>query len=144
MSAATSAGTSVATKGATVRNKLILMAVSTTIVALLAAALAMLVFDLRTFQRYWTDDLMGQADIVARVTAPALAFNDDETARQNLAVLRVRPQILAAAIYAANGTRFASYEAVPGQRFPERAQAPGYRIDGGEVVVFRSIVEKAT
>jgi len=136
-----SAGTSVATKGATVRNKLILMAVSTTIVALLAAALAMLLFDLRTFQRYWTDDLMGQADIVARVTAPALAFNDDETARQNLAVLRVRPQILAAAIYAANGTRFASYEAVPGQRFPERAQAPGYRIDGGEVVVFRSIVE---
>jgi hypothetical protein len=71
----------------------------------------MLLVDLRAFQRYWTDDLMTQADIMARVTAPALAFNDNETARQNLAVLRVRPQILAAAIYTSNGTRFAGYVA---------------------------------
>ena len=84
--------------GGTVRGKLILMAVSTTFVALLAASLAMLLLDLRAFQRYWTDDLMTQADIMARVTAPALTVNDEETARQNLAVLRVRPQILAAAI----------------------------------------------
>jgi signal transduction histidine kinase/ActR/RegA family two-component response regulator len=125
----------------TVRSKLILMAVSTTVVALLAAALAMLVVDLRAFQRYWTDDLVTQADIVARVTAPALAFNDSETARQNLAVLKVRPQILAAAIYNNAGARFASYEAVPGQHFPARAENAGYRIDGGEVVVFRNIVE---
>ena len=124
-----------------VRSKLILMAVATTFVALLAAALAMLLVDLRAFQRYWTDDLMTQADIVARVTAPALAFNDNETARQNLAVLRVRPQILAAAIYNNAGTRFATYEAVPGQHFPAHAETPGYRIEGGEVVVFRNIVE---
>jgi signal transduction histidine kinase/ActR/RegA family two-component response regulator len=125
----------------TVRDKLILMAVSTTMAALLAAALAMLLVDLRAFQRYWTDDLMTQADIMARVTAPALAFNDNETARQNLEVLRVRPQILAAAIYGNNGTRFASYAAVPDARFPEHPQASGYQIDGGEVVVFRNMVE---
>jgi signal transduction histidine kinase/CheY-like chemotaxis protein len=127
--------------GGNVRSKLILMAVSTTFVALLAAALAMLAVDLRAFQRYWIDDLTTQADIVARVTAPALAFNDEDTARQNLAVLRVRPQILAAAIYTVAGTRFAGYEAVPGQHFPDRAEGPGYRIEGGEVVVFRNIVE---
>src|SRR5689334_1994580 len=94
-----------------VRRKLILMAVSTTMAALVAASVAMLLVDLRAFQRYWTDDLMTQADIMARVTAPALAFNDNETARQNLAVLRVRPQILAAAIYTSNGSRFAAYVA---------------------------------
>jgi len=124
-----------------VRDKLILMAVSTTLAALVAAALAMLLVDLRAFQRYWTDDLMTQADIMARVTAPALAFNDNETARQNLAVLRVRPQILAAAIYTSAGTRFASYAAVKDARFPEHPQASGYRIEGGEVAVFRNIVE---
>jgi signal transduction histidine kinase/ActR/RegA family two-component response regulator len=124
-----------------VRSKLILMAVSTTLAALLAASLAMLLFDLRAFQRYWTDDLMTQADIMARVTAPALAFNDNETARQNLAVLRVRPQILAAAIYTSGGARFASYEVAPGQRFPAGPERSGYRIEGGEVVVFRNIVE---
>ncbi|MFJ1466754.1 MULTISPECIES: hybrid sensor histidine kinase/response regulator [Massilia] len=127
--------------GGTVRGKLILMAVSTTFVALLAASVAMLLFDLRAFQRYWTDDLMTQADIMARVTAPALTFNDEETARQNLAVLRVRPQILAAAIYTSDGTRFATYAAAPNQPIPARPAPSGYRIEGGEVAVFRNIVE---
>jgi signal transduction histidine kinase/ActR/RegA family two-component response regulator len=127
--------------GGTVRGKLILMAVSTTFVALLAASVAMLLFDLRAFQRYWTDDLMTQADIMARVTAPALTFNDEETARQNLAVLRVRPQILAAAIYTSDGTRFATYAAAPNQAIPARPAPSGYRIEGGEVAVFRNIVE---
>jgi signal transduction histidine kinase/ActR/RegA family two-component response regulator len=128
-----------------VRRKLILMAVSTTLAALVVASCAMLLVDLRAFQRYWTDDLMTQADIMARVTAPALAFNDNETARQNLAVLRVRPQILAAAIYTSAGTRFAAYVA-PGAaggalQLPPRPQASGYRIEGSELVVFRNIVE---
>ena len=57
-----------------VRSKLILMAVSTTLVALLSTALAMLVFDLRAFQRYWVDDLTAQADIIASVTAPATSM----------------------------------------------------------------------
>jgi signal transduction histidine kinase/CheY-like chemotaxis protein len=131
----------IARDGGTVRGKLILMALATTLVALLAAGAAMLLFDLRAFQRYWTDDLMTQADIMARVTAPALAFNDQETARENLAVLRVRPQILAAAIYAANGSRFATYAAVPNATVPERPAPSGYHIDGGEVTVFRNIVE---
>jgi signal transduction histidine kinase/CheY-like chemotaxis protein len=127
--------------GGTVRGKLILMAVSTTFVALLAASVAMLLFDLRAFQRYWTDDLMTQADIMARVTAPALTFNDEETARQNLAVLRVRPQILAAAIYTSDGVRFATYAAAPNTAIPARPGPSGYRIEGGEVAVFRNIVE---
>jgi signal transduction histidine kinase/CheY-like chemotaxis protein len=127
--------------GGNVRRKLMLMAVSTTLAALVAMALAMLVVDLRAFQRYWTDDLMTQADIMARVTAPALAFNDDSAARQNLAVLRVRPQILAAAIYTSAGARFAAYAPAPGERFPDRPEAPGYRIEGGQVIVYRSIVE---
>jgi signal transduction histidine kinase/CheY-like chemotaxis protein len=101
----------------------------------------MLLFDLRAFQRYWTDDLMTQADIMARVTAPALTFNDEETARQNLAVLRVRPQILAAAIYTSDGARFATYAAAPNQSIPAHPAPSGYRIEGGEVAVFRNIVD---
>jgi signal transduction histidine kinase/ActR/RegA family two-component response regulator len=125
-----------------VRSKLILMAVSTTLVALLSTALAMLVFDLRAFQRYWVDDLTAQADIIASVTAPAIAFNDTASAHQNLAVLRVRPQILSGAIYSTNGTRFATY-VQPGAKveFPARPEAAGYRIERGELVVFRDIVE---
>ncbi len=126
-----------------VRSKLIIMAVSTTFVALLSASIAMLLYDLRTFQQYWVDDLTTQADIIASVTAPALAFNDAKTAQQNLAVLRVRPQILSGAIYSNAGTRFASYalQKSADQGFPDRPGKPGYRIERGELVVVHNIVE---
>ena len=126
-----------------VRSKLITMAVSTTFVALLAAAIAMLLYDLRTFQQTWVDDLSTQADIVAAVTAPALAFNDVKSASQNLAVLRVRPQIVAGAVYTAAGKRFAQYAQQQAQdlSFPDTPGAPGSRVERGELVVVRNIVD---
>ena len=128
--------------GGSVRSKLILMAVSTTFVALLAASLAMLLYDLRTFQQYWVDDLMTQADIIANVTAPALAFNDAKAAQQSLAVLRVRPQILAGAIYGAGGERFAAYTQQSVETvFPASPEKAGYHIERGELVVYHSIVD---
>jgi signal transduction histidine kinase/ActR/RegA family two-component response regulator len=126
-----------------VRSKLIIMAVSTTFVALMSAAIAMLLYDLRTFQQYWVDDLTTQADIIASVTAPALAFNDAKSAQQNLAVLRVRPQILSGAVYTSAGTRFASYaqQQSADLGFPAKPGRPGYRIEHGELVVVHNIVE---
>jgi signal transduction histidine kinase/ActR/RegA family two-component response regulator len=125
-----------------VRSKLILMAVSTTLVALLAASIAMLLYDLRTFKQYWVDDLMTQADIIASVTAPALAFNDAKTAQQNLAVLRVRPQILSGAIYTAAGARFASYaQGTSGATYPAKPGSPGYSIEDGELAVYHNIID---
>jgi signal transduction histidine kinase/ActR/RegA family two-component response regulator len=125
-----------------VRSKLIIMAVSTTLAALLAASIAMLLFDLRAFQQYWVDDLTTQADIMANVTAPALAFNDAQAAQQNLAVLRARPQILAAAVYTGHGLRFASYSQKPGDLvFPDKPGRAGYRIEGGELMIFQPIIE---
>ncbi|MEH6436034.1 hybrid sensor histidine kinase/response regulator [Massilia sp. DD77] len=125
-----------------VRSKLILMAVATTVVALLSAGAAMLLLDLRTFQRYWVDDLTTQADIVATVTAPAVSFNDVTGAAQNLRLLRLRPQIVAAAVYTSNGARFATY-AQPGAEpvFPARPEAPGHRLEQDQLVIFRNIVE---
>jgi signal transduction histidine kinase/ActR/RegA family two-component response regulator len=122
---------------------MILMAVATTLAALLAASVAMLLVDMRMFQRYWVDDLTTQADIMASVTAPALAFNDARAAQQSLSVLRVRPQILAAAVYTATGARFATYvnrdagEAV----FPAKPERPGHRIAHGALEVYHDIVE---
>jgi signal transduction histidine kinase/CheY-like chemotaxis protein len=126
-----------------VRSKLIIMAVSTTFVALLSASIAMLLYDLRTFQQYWVDDLMTQADIIASVTAPALAFNDAKTAQQNLAVLRVRPQILAGAVYASDGSRFASYAQQQGgdPAWPAGPGSVGYRIERGELVAVHNIID---
>ena len=128
--------------GGSVRSKMIKMAVFTTLAALLSASIAMLVLDLRTFQSYWVDDLTTQADIMASVTAPALAFNDASAAQQQLAVLRARPQIVAGAVYANNGARFATYaKAGTEQNLPARPQPGGYRIERGHLEVWHPIVE---
>ena len=126
-----------------VRGKLIIMALSTTFVALLLASIAMLLLEQRSFERDWVDDLGTQADIIASISAPALAFDDAETARHHLALLRLRPHILSAAIYARAGTRVASYvrqgAAEPG--LPAQPGRAGYRIEAGELEVVRDIVD---
>jgi signal transduction histidine kinase/ActR/RegA family two-component response regulator len=127
----------------TVRAKLVAMALATAFVALVAMSAGMLAYELVSFQQNWVDDLTTQADIIATVSAPAVSFNDPAAARQNLALLRVRPQIEAGAIYGPGGILFASYAVAPGADpvYPERPGAVGYRIEGGHMVVVHPIVE---
>ncbi|CAN7226735.1 ATP-binding protein [Pseudoduganella sp. LjRoot289] len=119
------------------------MALATTFVALVTASIAMLLYDLNSYQQYWVDDMTTQAEIVATVSTPAISFNDPVAARQNLSLLRVRPQIQAGAIYTAGGGLFAAYaqsvEDTP--VFPARPGRTGYSIEGGRLVVNHPIVE---
>jgi two-component system, sensor histidine kinase len=127
----------------TVRAKLVTMALATTFAALVTTSLSMLVYDLTTFQQNWLDDLTTQAEIVAAVSAPAVGFNDPAAARQNLALLRVRPQIQQGAIYDAHGAVFAAYAQAGGDvpPLPARPGRPGHAIEGGRMVVYHPIVE---
>ncbi|MDQ6620190.1 MAG: ATP-binding protein [Pseudomonadota bacterium] len=125
-----------------IRRKLMLVILVTTVTALLVAAIALVTYELRNYERSWAGDLRTQADILARTTAPALVFDDPRAAQENLALLKARPQILAAAIYAASGRLFATYS--PGQatpRFPPLPDADGYRIVNDEILLFHRIVE---
>ncbi|WP_426322857.1 ATP-binding protein [Pseudoduganella sp. R-43] len=127
-----------------VRIKLILTALATTFVALVVTTVTMLVYDLQSFQQGWIDDLTTQAELVATASAPALSFNDPRAARQNLGLLRVRPQIEAGAIYAANGALFASYVHARSEisALPQKPGPLGYSIEGGHMVVTHPIVEE--
>ncbi|MES2263219.1 MAG: ATP-binding protein [Pseudomonadota bacterium] len=130
-------------RSGTVRGKLILMALLTTFVALVTTSAAMLVYDVNSFQQVWVDDMTTQAEIIATVSTPALSFNDPVAARQNLSLLRVRPQIQAGAIYGANGVLFAAYAQSVQETpvFPSRPGVPGYAIEGGKLLVNHAIVE---
>jgi signal transduction histidine kinase/ActR/RegA family two-component response regulator len=128
---------------ATVRGKLVAMALATTFVALLATAAGMLAYDLDSYQQYWVDDMTTQAEIIAVVSSPALSFNDPAAARQNLGMLRVRPHIEAGAIYDARGVLFAGYAQSPQDTpvFPARPGKAGHAIEGGHLVVYHPVVE---
>lgn len=126
-----------------IRYKIVMVVLATTAAALLVAGAAMMIYDLRSYQASWVNDLNTQAGILGRASAPALAFNDPKSAREYLALLAVRPDIAAAAIYNAKGKVFADYHrgkdlAVSVPQLPE---AEGPRISGNSIVFFKRIVE---
>ncbi len=125
------------------RRKVILLVLAATVAALALTALGLVIYDLRVYEKQWTDDLNTQAEILARASAPALAFDDRRTATTDLTLMKVRPRVLGAALYTRGGELFATYtkpglEAVA---FPPRPQADGYTIEGDQLRIFRRVVE---
>ena len=129
--------------GQSLRSKLMLVVLATTVAALVVVAIALVIYESRTYEQSTAAGLMTQAQSVGRASAPALVFDDPAAARENLAVLKGQAQIRAAAIYLPGGRLFASYGATDlfGAGFSHVPQADGYVIEGDEIVVFRRIVE---
>jgi len=92
-----------------VRGKLLTMVIVTTFAALAVAASALIVYDVRTYEQARIDDLATLADVLGAASGPALAFQDQREAHENLALLRVRPMIIGGALFDAAGKVFAVY-----------------------------------
>jgi signal transduction histidine kinase len=125
------------------RRKVLLLVLAATAIALGLSAVGLVLYDLRAYERQWTNDLNTQAELLARTSAAALSFADRETATRDLGVLKVRPRVHGAAIYTRDGQLFATYSRpdAPGVQFPARPEADGSRVDGDEILVFRRVVE---
>jgi len=125
-----------------ISRKVMLVVLATTFMALLISGVAMLLYDVHAYRNDALRDLVTQADILGRSSAPALQFNDPATARGNLQVLRVRPNIVEAAIYTDDGKLFAGYRSNDSVgRFPPAPKADGYRIEGNTITIAHRIVE---
>jgi signal transduction histidine kinase/ActR/RegA family two-component response regulator len=126
-----------------IRRKLTVVMLGTAIVALLVTATAMIVYEARTYHQTWVDDLVTQAEIIGKTSAPALSFDDPKAARENLAVLRLRPLVTAAAIYTADGRLFADYTTASDLpvTLPATTDRNGYQIEGDQLWVFQEVRE---
>ncbi|HEX4325257.1 MAG TPA: ATP-binding protein [Burkholderiales bacterium] len=125
-----------------VRRKITFLVLVVTFTALLVMASATIVLDLRNYHDTLVADLVAQADLLGRTSAPALAFDDAKSASENLALLKAAPKIVNAAIYTAGGRLFASYASADGGATPAAPGAEGYRTEGGYMVLFWSISEQ--
>ena len=130
-------------RDSSIRSKLMLVVLATTLAALGVVALALVAYETQNFERTTAAGLMTQAQLLGTASAAALIFDDPAAARENLALLKVQPQIRSAAIYTASGRLFASYGAadVLGTGFARQPQADGYAIENDEIVVFRRIAQ---
>lgn len=126
-----------------IRSKFALAVLASTFAALAVAGAALVFYDLRTYQKQWVDDLLTQAEILGRASAPALAFNDPQSANENLALLKARPKILAGAIYNARGKLVAEYRGATAATvsLPALPEPDGAQVQGDDLVVFRRIIE---
>jgi signal transduction histidine kinase len=125
-----------------IHRKMAFVTLLTAAIALAMTGLAMLFYDLRSYREAWVTDLGAQAEIVGFAAAPAIEFQDPQTAASYLASLRGKPTIIAAAIYSASGSRFASYvaEGAPPVEFPDLPGSDGHQVRGSHVELFRRIV----
>ena len=125
-----------------IRKKLVAVVMATTLAALVVSVGLVIGYDLRSYHRTLINDLSTQAELVGHMTSAALSFDDARLAGENLALLRTRPLVDAAAIYDDRGRLFASYAADgAGTVFPARAESAGARVEGDHLVVFRPVVE---
>ena len=125
-----------------IRRKLFLVVLATTFAALFVAGAGLSIYEMVQYRKSWRHELETQAQLLARATAPALAFGDARSAREYLALLRARPEIVAAAIYDAGGDLYATYTRDgAGHPFPARPERDGSRTDGRYLDLFQGIAE---
>jgi signal transduction histidine kinase len=126
-----------------INRKLLLVVLTTTVAALLITGLALALYDLHTYRLSLVDDLGTQADILGLAAAPALDFEDRQSAQDYLNLLQAKPGIVAAAIYTSSGKLFAEYRRT-GYRsnidIPAIPEADGYSVQGNDILLFRRIV----
>ena len=129
--------------GGSLRAKLLGVMLLTTLASLVVALGTMIGFDLRDYRQGWVNDITTQAELLARTTAPALAFDDTRVAKENLEVLRYRPNVNAAVIYTVRGQPFATYFADRAdQTIPQLPGADGVATEGRKLWVFKRIVDR--
>lgn len=127
-----------------ISNKLMLVAMVTTFVALLAYGVVMFVYDLRVYHDSFVRDLTTQANIIAEVSAPALEFDDPVAAKHNLELLRTRPLILSAALYTGSGKRFSQYSSGAENDIQWPAVPPvfeGYSVKENRIEVWQPVIK---
>jgi signal transduction histidine kinase/DNA-binding response OmpR family regulator len=124
-----------------ISHKFILAVLATTFIALFVSGAAMLFIEVRNYQTTWVDDLTSQSNILAKVSLPALEFNDPKVAKENLDQLQARPRIYAAAIYAPDGSLFATYSRDQSKPFvfPKAPAGSGNSIDGSNISLFTAM-----
>jgi signal transduction histidine kinase/ActR/RegA family two-component response regulator len=106
-----------------IRRKLVVMTVASTTVALLLASGGFLAWDILTYRNEILRDLAVQSRIIGENSAAPLVFNDDTAAGETLAALELRPRVIMACLYNADGRLFATYHRGRGTTCPPRPAA---------------------
>lgn len=125
-----------------IKRKLMLITMLTSTAALVLSSVSFLIYDLLSFRRQLSQDLMTQAQIIGFNSGAAMAFKDEAAATATLSALTAKEDIVVAALYSPEGKLFAHYSRANGvlpPEVPDRPQDKGYRFQGGYLEVFHQV-----
>jgi len=124
-----------------IRRKLTLLMLLTSVVALLLACGSFLTYDVATFRRKLALELSVLADVIGSNSTAALTFDDAGAARDALGALRAHAHVVSACVYAKDGQPFATYlrDGVTGEGWPATAPVRGEHLSRTNFTVTRAV-----
>ncbi len=135
------AGLSARVKTWPIRRKLIANSLVTSSLALLLAGVLLILFELRQTRLDVASELSSVAEMLGTNSIAPLTFDDQQAAERTVRALRAMRRIAVAGIAKPDGSWFAMYTRsdLPGPTLPHSIGPDGYRFEGGEMVLFRSL-----
>ncbi len=129
-------------KNLSIRSKLLVIILGTTIAALLVGFVLMVWYGVLIFKRDMVAHTRAMARVVSSYSEAELAFLDSDTAAATLAKLQVIPDLVHASLYDRQGQLFAAYPAdeVQGYDPPELGETGGHEFIGKQLHVVEPIV----
>ncbi|MEK7798528.1 MAG: CHASE sensor domain-containing protein, partial [Acidobacteriota bacterium] len=131
----------IAFRDMSIKQKLMLLMMLTSSAALLLACVAFVTYELVTMRQQMVRELSALAGIIADNSTAALSFKDRKSAEETLSTLAAKEQIVAAALYGADGLLFARYlrAGTPPGAVPDGTEAVGYRFESGRLLLFAPV-----
>jgi len=123
------------------KRKLTLVILLTCSTVLLVACGVLVVYQLLDFRDLTVRNSTVLADVIAKNTQAALAFQDEDAAQQTLQALQAEPYVSAACLYTDSGNQFATYLR-PGVKmeFPHAPVTSGHQFQSGHLILFRPVI----
>jgi len=129
-----------ALKNMPIQRKLMVMMLLISGTVLLLTCLAFIAFEYQAFRQNLTRNVETLGQIIAANSTAALAFDNQDDATEILSSLKVETHIVAAAIYNADGTLFATYpRGLSVTEFPSSIGADGVSFAGGYLLDLAAI-----
>jgi methyl-accepting chemotaxis protein len=125
-----------------IRQKLTLNVLVTSLAALVIAAGGFLTYERVTFQQKMVRDIGTLAEIIGTNSTAALAFNDPDAATETLSALSKEQRVLEAVIYDTSGQVFATYSRTQGTEgfVPPPVSGQGHEFGDGALVMYRDVI----
>src|SRR6185436_12745173 len=110
-----------------IRRKLTVIILLTTVAALVLTRTVFLGYEFLNFRQATLRQLSTVGEVIAANSSAALAFQNEDDAKDILAALKAEQHVTAAALYDGTGRLFAKYPAsVPDDLLPPAPQMAGY------------------